>query len=202
MKMIQKTLALAALVTTLAATPAAASSALKDISLGKDTAPVTIIEYASFTCSHCSDFYIKVMSEIEKNYVETGKVRFIFRDFPTDAISLKASALSHCMPEAQYYPFVKLLFNNYSSWINSSKPVDTLINYAQMAGLEPEKARACVDDTKMMDALAERRTQADEKYGVNATPTLIINDGQEKVVGARTYNEYATIFDKHLAKKK
>src|SRR5262249_31135009 len=73
--------------------------------LGKADAPVTVEEFVSLTCSHCADFYTNILPELEKNYVETGKVKFILRDFPLDGLALKAAALARCMPEEQYYPF-------------------------------------------------------------------------------------------------
>lgn len=170
--------------------------------LGKANAPITIIEYASLTCSHCATFYADVMPELEKRYVETGKVRFIYRDFPLDAFGLRAATLAKCMPTEQFYPFIKILFKNQASWIRNPKFEEALIRYAEMAGLPSERAKSCMDDTKVMDELIAVQTEAAKKYDINATPTFIINDGEEKLVGARSIEEFAAVIDKHLAKKK
>ena len=170
--------------------------------IGKANAPVTIVEYASLTCSHCADFYAQVMPEFEKRYIETGKVRFIYRDFPMDAIGLRAATLAHCMPSEQFYPFIKVLFNNQASWLRSPKPEDMLIRYAEMAGLPSEKARTCVTNTEIMDKLIATQTEATKKYDIAATPTFIINDGEEKVIGVRTIEDLGATIDKYLAKKK
>jgi len=203
MKKIRQILALVALFAALSPERAAAQpSPIHDMVLGNAKAPITVIEYANFTCSHCADFYNDVMPELEKRYVDTGKVKFIFRDYPTDAYGLKASTLARCMPEQQYYPFIKVLFKNYATWVRAPKPEETLMQYASMSGLTPEKAKTCLDDTKLMDALVELRTTAAEKYDITGTPTFLINDGEEKIVGARSVEDFSKIFDKILAKKK
>ena len=184
-------------------TPARAEAArIHDMVLGKADAPITVIEYSSFTCSHCADFYNTTMPEIEKRYIETGKVKFIFRDYPVDGIGLKAATLARCLPEAQFFPFVKVLFKNFMSLVRSPKPEDTLMQNASMSGLAPEKAKACLDDTKLMDAIVEQRTAAMEKYDITGTPSFLINNGEEKLVGAQPIEEFSKVFDKLLAKKK
>ena len=170
--------------------------------LGKATAPVTVVEYASATCSHCADFYAKVMPEIEKKYIDTGKVRFIFHNFPLDGLSLKASSLANCMPAKDYYPFIKIIFNNAKAWLGSEKPEATLLQYAQMMGLDGDKAKSCVEDTKILDALVAARAAAGDKYEIKATPTFIINDGEDRIVGAVTFEEFSAKIDKALARKK
>lgn len=191
-----------ALIVMLLVSPVTAKAeGLPDHVLGKANAPVTVIEYASLTCSHCADFYAKVMPEIEKKYVDTGKVRFIYRDFPLDSVGLRASALAHCMPDEQFYPFVKILFNNYASWIKNLKFQDVLIKYAEMSGMPTEKAKTCIEDSKMMDAIIARQKEAMEKYKVKATPTFIIGDDAEVVMGAQTVEAFSAILDKHLANK-
>ncbi|MDD3182039.1 MAG: DsbA family protein [Alphaproteobacteria bacterium] len=179
-----------------------AATASREPYLGKDTAPVTIIEYASLTCSHCATFYSTIMPEIEKHYIDTGKVRFIYRDFPLDAYGLHAATLAHCMPAEQFYPFIKILFKNLGTWIRAPKHEEVLIKYAEMAGLPSEKATSCINDTKMMDELIAVQTNAVSKYDIEATPTFIINDGEEKIVGARSFEDFSKIIDAHLAKKK
>jgi len=200
----QSLLALAALFFALGHTPvhAAEPAPLTDHVLGNKAAPITVVEYASFTCSHCGVFYNDVLPEIEKRYVDTGKVKFIFRDYPMDAFGLKASSIAHCMPDAQFYPFVKILFKNQASWIHAPKPEETLLQYAQMAGLPADKAKACIEDTKLMDEIIAIRTTAQEKYDINSTPTFLINDGEEKIVGSQSADEFAKSFDKILARKK
>lgn len=171
--------------------------------LGKADAPVTVEEYASLTCSHCAEFTDKTLPELEKKYVATGKVRFILRDFPLDGTALKAAALARCMPAEQYYPFVKTLYKNQGSWAFGGLPEaeKILTQYAKLGGLPEAKAKACLQDTKLQDALVAARIEASQKTGVEATPTFIINNGAETVKGAKPVAEFAAAFDRLLAPK-
>lgn len=197
------TLAFAALLlSSLFSTSAQSAESLSVRAIGKADAPVTITEYSSLTCSHCAEFFLKVFPELQKRYIDTGKVRFIYRDFPIDGLSLKASALTHCMPEAQFFPFVKLLYSHASAWMRSPKPEAVITQYAQLGGLSAERAKTCLEDSKAFDTLIASRTEATEKYAIQATPTFIFNDGVEKIVGAQTIDAFATVIEKLLAKKK
>lgn len=199
-----RTLAIAALALLLSATTAFAApkKQLHEISVGKANAPLTIVDFASLTCSHCAEFYNNTLPEIEKKYVETGKARFIYRDFPIDGYSLKAAALVQCMPEASAYPFIKTLFKNMTVWTRAPKPEAVLVQFAQMAGLDAGKANTCMNDPDLLDALIAQRTEASEKYNIEATPTFIINNGEEKLLGAVSAAEFSATLDKILAKKK
>ncbi|NTU77162.1 MAG: DsbA family protein [Alphaproteobacteria bacterium] len=167
--------------------------------IGKKDAPVTLQEFASLTCSHCSKFYETILPELQKKYIDTGKVRFILRDFPLDGVALRAAALARCMPVEQFYPFIGVLYKNLGTWAVADNPMKSLQQYAKLGGLSDEKAKACVEDTKMLDALVAGRTAATEKYGVEATPSFIINDGQ-KIVGDRSLKEFTDAIDKALEK--
>ena len=170
--------------------------------LGKANAPITVLEYVSFTCSHCADFTNTVLPELEKKYIETGKVRFILVDFPLDGSSLKAALLARCMPEEQFYPFVKVLFSNMKQWATSTNVEQTLLQYAKLGGLSEEKGKTCLKNTGHMDAIVAKRKAAGDKYEIDSTPTFIINDGKEKVVGLRKAEEFGAIFDKLLNAKR
>ncbi|HEU0117518.1 MAG TPA: thioredoxin domain-containing protein, partial [Alphaproteobacteria bacterium] len=126
---------------------------MADRVLGQASAPVTVDEYVSLTCSHCAQFYNTTLPDLEKKYVETGKVKFILHDFPLDNIALKASMLARCLPTEQYYPFVKMLYTNQAAWAFVKDPVPALIQYAKMTGMTDEKAQACLKDEKLMNAI-------------------------------------------------
>lgn len=180
----------------------AETSELQERSLGKKDAPVTVMEFASLTCTHCAEFTTQVLPELDKRYIATGKVRFVFHDFPLDGIALKASALAHCMPAEQFYPFINVLYKNLEQWAFSKTPEQTITQYAKLGGLSEDKAKACLQDTKILDALVAARTEAQDKYDINSTPTFIFNDGKEKLVGARKLEEFTAVIDKLLAAKK
>ena len=139
--------------------------------LGKATAPVTVEEFVSLTCSHCAHFYSETLPELEAKYVDTGKVRFILRDFPMDGVALKAAALARCMPEEQYYPFIKVLYKTQKDWSLNPDPQKLLIQYARLGGLDEAKAKSCLDDEKMIGAIIKEDMEATQKLKINATPT-------------------------------
>lgn len=182
--------------------PAAASSGVPERVLGKADAPVTIEEFASLTCPHCADFYTQTLPELEKRYIETGKVKIIFRDFPLDGTGLKAAALARCMPKEQYYPFITTLYKNLMAWAMSPNPEEILMQYAKLGGLPADKAKACLSDNAMFDAIVAVRTHATEVYGIDATPVFILNNGAEKINGAKSLDDFTAAIERVLAAKK
>ncbi|MGE3770044.1 MAG: thioredoxin domain-containing protein [Bdellovibrionales bacterium] len=185
-----------------ATTPPAATPVMEDMLadrvIGKADAPVTILEFASLTCHHCATFHLKTLPELEKQAIETGKAKIIFRDFPLDGMALKASALARCLPEDQYFPFIKVLFAQQEKWAHDPEPTKALARYAALAGLSPDKAEACMNDTKILDALAQGRLQAAEKYKIQATPTLVLNDGADTVQGGAKVEDIMAKINKLL----
>lgn len=179
-----------------------APTKLPDIVLGKDSAPITLIEYASFTCSHCSRATNTVLPLVEEKYIKTGKVKLIYRDYPMDRIGLHASAIARCVPKENFYPFVKVIHKYYKKWLNTSEPIETVKQYASMSGLDPDKADRCLKDEDLMDAIIAFRTEASEKYNINATPTFIFNEGEEKLEGNQPYKAFEAVIEKLLAKQK
>jgi len=175
---------------------------LKEIYLGNKDAPVTMQEFASLTCSHCADFTVNVLPELKKKYIDTGKMRYIYRDFPIDGIALKAAALAHCMPDEQYYAFLDVLSKNQQQWAFGSSPERTLLQYAKTGGLAEEKAASCIKDPDKLDALVALRTEAQNKYDIDSTPTFIFNEGKEKIKGAMKVEDFSKVIDKLLEQKK
>ena|ERR1700722_3923272 len=170
--------------------------------LGKTDAPVTVEEYVSLTCPHCAEFHNTVLPVLEKKYVDTGKVRFILRDFPLDGSALKAATIARCMPEDQFYPFISVLYKSQQSWAVAPNPDAVLIQYAKLGGLSEDKAKACLQDTKLQDAIVAERTDASQKFDIQATPTFVLNNGAEKIQGARTADEFSAAIDRVLAATK
>jgi protein-disulfide isomerase len=176
---------------------------MSERSLGKATAPIKVDEFVSLTCSHCAEFYTATLPTLEKNYVDTGKVRIVMHDYPLDGISLKAAAVARCMPDDEYFPFIKTLFSAQMSWaFGGGNPEANLIQYAKLGGLTEDKAKACANDAKLQDAIIAERTDASAKYKVTATPTFVVNDGAEVINGAQSAEAFAAVFDRLLAAKK
>jgi protein-disulfide isomerase len=151
------------------------AGALGDKVLGKDDAPVTIIEYASLTCSHCANFHANTFPALKEKYIDTGKVRLIFREFPLDPLSTAASMMARCSAEPRYFPLVSLLFKQQREWAGSEKPLEDLLAIARQAGFTQESFEACLKDQKIYDGLNDVKKRGAEVHGVNSTPTFFIN---------------------------
>ena len=164
---------------------------LGDVALGPADAKVTIIEYASMTCSHCAAFHKETYPELKKRYIDTGKVRFILREFPLDPLATAGFMLARCDGDSKYYPITDLLFDNQSAWAFTSKPLDALQQMMKQAGFSKEKFEACLKDQKLYDAVNAVRKRADETFKVNSTPTFFING--QRVSGAVSIDEIEKI---------
>lgn len=166
-----------------------------DISLGSDKAPVTIIEYASMTCPHCAHFSITTFPELQKRYIDTGKVRFIFREFPLDALAAAGFMLARCAGKDKFMPVVETLFAKQSEWI-VQKPVPALREIAKQFGFTQQTFDACLANQKVLDGIQDVRDRAAEKLGVNSTPTFFING--KKFTGDQSIDALAKEIDPYL----
>ncbi len=170
---------------------------LGDRALGKEDAPVTVVEYASMTCPHCAHFHETTYPELKKRYIETGKVRFIFREFPLDPLAAGASMLARCADKEKFYPLIETLFQLQTKWA-VEKPIPQLMAIAKQAGMSEQTFNACLSDQKMLDAMQEEQKRATEKFGVNSTPTLFVNG--KKHIGGVSIEDLAKAIDAFLPK--
>jgi protein-disulfide isomerase len=152
---------------------------------------VTIIEYASMTCSHCATFHNTVYPTLKAKYIDTGKVRFILREFPLDPLAKAGFMLARCDGEAKYYPITDLLFDQQSAWAFSKKPLDALQQMMRQAGFSKEKVESCLQDSKLYDAVDAVRKRGEEKFKVSSTPTFFING--QRVSGNMSIDELEKI---------
>jgi protein-disulfide isomerase len=165
---------------------------LPDQVQGAADAPVTIIEYASMTCGHCAQFHNNTYPELKKRYIDTGKVKFILREFPLDPLAASAFMLARCAGDGKYYPVVDAFFHQQSQWA-VQRPLEPMLAIARQAGFTKESFEACLTNQKMLDGIEWTRNRATEKFGVNSTPTFFING---KVVrGAMTIDELSKQID-------
>ncbi len=169
---------------------------LKDMSYGKADAPVTIVEYASLTCPHCADFAINTFPKIKEKYIDTGKVRLIFREFPFDPRATAAFMLARCAPEDRYFPMVEVFFKQQEEWATASDGEAALLQIAKLAGFTQESFKACLTNQKLLDDVRASTERASKDFGVNATPTFFING--KKYAGALSVDEMSGIIDKLL----
>lgn len=147
---------------------------LPDQVLGAADAPVTIVEYASMTCPHCAHFHETVYPEFKKRYVDTGKVRFIFREFPLDQLAAAGSMLARCAGDGKYFPMVETLFHEQKTWA-VQKPLPPLLAIAKQAGFTQQSFEQCLANQKLLEDIEKGREIASTKFGVNSTPTFFIN---------------------------
>lgn len=149
---------------------------LADLAVGPADAKVTIVEYASMTCGHCKNFHSKVYPELKTKYVDTGKVRFIFREFPLDPRAFAASMLARCAGGDKTMPLISALFETQADWaFVKENPTPKLFEVAKQAGFTQESFDKCLTDQALLDKLTAQRTRAAEVFGVNATPTFFLN---------------------------
>jgi protein-disulfide isomerase len=158
-----------------------APNALPDIAEGKADAPVTIVEYASMTCTHCAAFHQNVYGDLKKNYIDTGKVRFILREFPLDPLATAAFMLARELGDDKRDAAVNLLFSQQKNWAFVDKPLDGLANVLKQAGMGQERFEAILKDQALYEKVNKVRDRAAEKFGVNSTPTFFVNG--EKYTG-------------------
>ncbi|MEM9732549.1 MAG: DsbA family protein [Pseudomonadota bacterium] len=180
-----------------AATPAWAQTydnLLKDLPIedqimGDENAPVTLVEYASMTCPHCKTFHEKILPDIKKKYVDTGKVRYILRPFPFDGDRRGEAAfmLAKCAPNNNYYPMIDALFSTQASWAAGGNPVPELMRISKLAGMSEADFKACLGNQELLSKMIDGRNKAVKEFQVRATPTIFVNgkklgDSQLKTV--------------------
>jgi protein-disulfide isomerase len=187
--------------TAAAETPAGAEVSMADLLVpgplgdqiqGQADAPVTIVEYASMTCPHCSHFHETTYPEMKKKYIDTGKVRFIFREFPLDPLAAAAAMLARCAGKDKFFPLVDAFFAQQKDWV-VQKPLQPMFAIAKQAGFTQQSFDECLANQQLLTNLEEQRTRATQKFNVNSTPTFFING--KTVRGALTPEE----LDKQVA---
>lgn len=169
---------------------------LGEMSLGDRNAPVTVIEYASLTCSHCAEFHKDDYPKLKSQYIDTGKVFFVFRDFPFDPVATAGFMLAHCSGPERYFGFTDVLFDNQEKWAYAKEPMVELRRIALQGGFTDETFKACLQNQKVLDGIRWAAERGNKEFGVNATPTFFING--EKSEGALPWAEFEALLQKHL----
>jgi protein-disulfide isomerase len=167
---------------------------MPDMALGPANAAVTITEYASMTCPHCAAFTEKVFPKIKSEYIDSGKIRFVFREFPLDIKAAAGSMLARCVAKddaGKYFAVVDMLFRQQESWVMKNT-TETLIRIGKQAGLSQQQVEDCLKDQALLDKIAADQKYANEVLKVNSTPTFFING--EMVKGDQSFEE----FDKRI----
>jgi protein-disulfide isomerase len=172
--------------------------ALPDMAMGDEKAPVTIIEYASMTCPHCAHFQEATFPELKKRYIDTGKVRYIFREFPLDSLAAAAFMLARCAgkdDKDKYFVLIDTLFRQQRQWA-VEKPIPPLLAIAKQAGFTEQSFNACLANQQMLDGIESIRQRAIKQFKVQSTPTFFINGTAHP--GALSIDDMAKLIDPYL----
>ncbi|QCI98491.1 DsbA family protein [Agrobacterium larrymoorei] len=169
---------------------------LPERALGDANAPVKIVEYMSMTCPHCAHFHNTTFEEIKKKYIDTGKAYFVIREFPFDPRAAAAFMLARCAPEQQYFPFVSMLFKQQQSWATAQDARAALLQMSKMAGFSQESFEACLTNQKLLDDVNATMQRGATEFGVNSTPTFIING--KKYSGDMSVESMSALIDSLL----
>ena len=159
------------------------------IVMGAYDAPVKIKIFSSLTCPHCASFHIKVVSKIKKNYVDSGKVQLIFIDFPLDQVAFNASKLLHCLDREKQIKFLDTIYKNQKQWTNGvdlNEINNNLKKIVKNLGINSYQFDKCLHDEVVSDKILNDRIEAQKKYSINSTPTVIINE--KKLEGSGSFN--------------
>ena len=177
-----------------------------DIVFGDANAPVTMIEYASLSCPHCAAFYNNIFDKIKEHYIDTKKVKFIYRDFPLDKSALFAALISSCSAKnnqndsTKYYQLIKVLFKNQDDWAFGSDFFEKLRSLAKLRGMTEKEFTDCANNQDLINQILQNRLRAAQELGIDSTPTFII--GGQVIGGQRDFNAFKKIIDEKLKQVK
>jgi protein-disulfide isomerase len=172
------------------ATDVAKPQSLPDMALGPADAKVTIVEYASMTCPHCAAFNDQVFPKIKSEFIDTGKVRYVFREFPLDIKAAAGSMLSRCIANGdpnKYFAVTDLLFKSQNDWVMKNT-TENLTRIGKQAGLSQEQVEACLKNQALLDKIAADQKYASEVLKVDSTPTFFVNG--ERIKGETSIEEF------------
>ncbi len=164
-----------------------------ELALGRSDAPITVIEYFSFSCVHCARFHSDVFPALKRNYIDTGKIKFVLRDFPLNLAALSAAALTHCVRPARYFEAVDILWARWGDWINKAEAGPPLVAVLASEGFDEAVLQHCLGDKSSEDRVLNSYIVGARDHGVDRTPTFLI-DGM-KYVSLVSYPRFAAILD-------
>lgn len=183
--------------------PEQLEAALAERAIGDPKAPVTLYEHSSLSCPHCAHFHRDTLPRLKTEYVDTGKLRIVFRDFPLNAPALAGSLLARCLPADKYFDFTSLVFSTQEAWMKSEDSVKVLRQNAALAGLPPALAESCLGSEALKKGIVEAMQEKGKALGIESTPTFTIDDRPDaKIVGAMDYSAFKAAIDTALESKK
>ena len=164
---------------------------LGDMIEGLDTAKVTVVEYASASCPHCAAFHNEVYVKLKTDYIDTGKVRFVFREFPHNDQGMAAFMVARCSPKEKYFPLMDIFFKTQEKWVPDA--FNQLKDIAKQSGMSEADFEACLKNEKVAKGIWNVRDKADKKYGVTGIPTIFVNG--KAFDGERTFAAMKAVID-------
>ena len=165
-----------------------------EMSLGPENAKVTVIEYASASCPHCANFYKTTFQDLKKQYIDTGKIRFVFREFPHNDAALAAFMIARCAPKDRYFPLIDTFFTTQDTWLKN--PAEGLFKIAQLAGFTKASFDACLKNEEVAKGILAVRDKAESEFGVEGIPTFFVNG--QVLNGEASLDEFKKIIDPQL----
>jgi protein-disulfide isomerase len=177
-----------------------------DRTMGNPKAPVVLIEYGAPSCSICAYFFQNTFPELKRNYIDTGKIYYVFRVFPLRELDGDAEKMARCLPEDKYFPFIDQLWRNQPKWDNAeysgiSDPHAALVQQGRIAGMSAEQVDQCINNKAQDERINKVAAEAEQRYSINSTPTFIL-DGVPQSAGNIPYDQLSKILDAEIAKKK
>ena len=172
-----------------------------DFIIGDENAPITIIEYASLSCSHCADFHINRLPNLIEEFVDTGKAKIVFRDFPFNYPALLGSLVLRCVPEDIRYEYSNALYQLQSKWVaqENAKTTKELYKIMQSGGMSKEKFNECINNVDLENEILQGVIAAQSEFNINTTPSFIING--ILMEGNRPIKDFRQIIDNLLSEQ-
>ncbi|MGH6828981.1 MAG: thioredoxin domain-containing protein [Rhizomicrobium sp.] len=176
-----------------------------DRTMGNPKAPVTLIEYGAPSCSICAAFFTDEFPRLKRDYIDTGKVYYVFRVFPLRELDGDVEKMARCLPEDKYFPFIDLMWRNQPKWDNAeypgiADPHAALVQLGRVAGMSAEQVDQCIANKAQDDRINKVAAEAEQRYAITATPTFIV-DGVPQSAGSIPYDQLAKILDAKISKK-
>lgn len=173
-------------------------AAKTEMAIGRADAPVTIIEFSSLGCPHCARFHRDTLPQIKKDYIDTGKVRLIFQDFPLGTPALAASMIARCSGPKKFFGFIEIFFQSQAQWVQSANPMQELTKIARFGGMSKAEVETCLGYQPLLEHIRSGALVGQEDYKINSTPSFVI--GGKVISGAQPYEVFQKAFDKALKK--
>jgi protein-disulfide isomerase len=158
-----------------------------DVTLGKADAPNTVIEYFSLNCPHCARFAADPFPKLKAELIDTGKVKWIMRDYPLNNVALAAAMVAHCSGD-RYMAFVDAFFQTQGNWATSNDPIAAIKTVAHLGGMSDAAVDKCMTDDALLKQINARMAEATDKLKVDSTPTFFVNG--KVAVGEKTYEDF------------